>query len=157
MVPEFLPGMHIGHMHFHAGQTGRSDRIADGIAVMGIRARVDDDTVTIVNGGVNTVNERAFGIGLEAYALSTILRTLKHDFFVDRSQCIAAIDARFAAAGQVQVGSMYEGNFLHMLTILLLCHQAAGTMPSADPKGRFPHFGLIFNQTTRLIPCLRPL
>ncbi len=95
-------------MHLDGGQAHRRNRVAQGIAVMGVRARVDDDAVTVVHRGVQPVNQRALGIGLEHAAQHAQPFAFQHDLFIDGGKRIAPVNARFPDAGQVQVWTVHQ-------------------------------------------------
>ena len=66
-MTKLFPRMYVGHVHFHHGRIDRCDRIAQCIAVMRERSRVENDPVRICF--LNTGAKLAFKIALEKLAL----------------------------------------------------------------------------------------
>ena len=67
IVPEALPAIVVGQMHLHAGNAAAGDGVAQGVAVVGQRAGIDDQPVVMLEMGLlNPVDELALGIGLKA-------------------------------------------------------------------------------------------
>lgn len=56
-VPEFLPGMDVAQMHLNHRQPDGGDGIPDGIAVVGVGARVENHPVVNPHGGVEAVDD----------------------------------------------------------------------------------------------------
>ncbi len=65
MVPEWLAGVHIAHMHFDKGDIHGRQRIAQGDAGVGESAGVDqDERDLLVTGLVDAADQFVLGIGL---------------------------------------------------------------------------------------------
>ena len=95
-------------MYLDTGQTDGRNRVADGVAVMRVRARVHDDGVAVLTRRMDAVDERALGVGLENRAVHTEPLALLHDIGVDGREGIRAVNARLAHTRQVEIGSVDE-------------------------------------------------
>ena len=73
-MPEFLARVHVGHVHFHHGRLHGGDGVAQRIAVMGERARVEHDAVRIRL--LDLGAQLAFDIALEELARSLQKRSI---------------------------------------------------------------------------------
>lgn len=68
--PEGLAGVDIGNMHLHRRDGGAAQSIIDGVAVMRVGPRVDDDAAEAGPGGLDSVDKRALMVRLEQLHLA---------------------------------------------------------------------------------------
>ena len=95
-------------MNLDAGQAHRRDGVANGVAVMRVRAGIHDDRVTVLTGRMDAVDERALGVGLEYRAVHAEPLAFLDDLGIDGGEGVRAVDARLAHARQIEVGSVDE-------------------------------------------------
>ena len=86
----------------------RRDGVANGVAVMRVRAGIHDDRVTVLTGRMDAVDERALGVGLEYRAVHAEPLAFLDDLGIDGGEGVRAVDARLAHARQIEVGSVDE-------------------------------------------------
>ena len=90
-----------------------AQRIADCIAVMRIRARVDDDRVAVLTRGMDSVNNGSLRVGLEHRAFHAQPLALGDHLGIDGRQRVRAVNARLALTSQVEVGAVDQHYLFH--------------------------------------------
>src|SRR5262249_3554665 len=113
MAP-FLPGVDVGHVHLddRACQDGKS--IADTVAVVGPRARVDQDAVDLVVVGlVNALAHLGLAVGLERSQLDAELPGERLELLVDLTERDRSVQLRIALSEHVEVDAVKPQELLH--------------------------------------------
>ncbi len=100
-------------MHLDAGLLHRRDGIADGIAVVGVGACIEQDAVIIGQRAVQQVDQLPFVVGLKDVARNAQLLSQLPDALIDLLQRLFAVGARLADAGEIDVRSMQDQYFFH--------------------------------------------
>ena len=99
-------------MHFDSGQVGRRDGIAQRIAIVRERARIDQDSVErCQTGGMQFIYEHALVIRLHDAQFGIGLRCTRLEPRVDVVECFAPIDLGLAHAEQIQIRAVQYQDF----------------------------------------------
>ena len=115
-VAESLAGVHVADVHLHHGGGHGADGVLQGDGRVGIGARVEDDAVIIEAHPVDAVDELALDVGLEIIYLHLGMAAAQGGQAVVERR--GAIDARLAAAQQIEVGAVDDLNLLHIILFL---------------------------------------
>ena len=112
---KILAGIHIRQMNFDEWQAGGEEGVAYRDTGVGIGSRVDNDEFDLVIPGLlDAIDNLAFAIRLEGLQCYALLTGHASQILVDLSECVGAIDFRFACTQQVQVGAMDDQNVSHL-------------------------------------------
>ena len=104
--PEGLPLVDVADVDLVGGDVHRLQRVQNGVAVVGVRAGVDDDGVVHAVGGVDLVDDGPLVIGLIAAGGGAVLLRVPLDEGAQVGVAGLAVDARLPLAQQVQVGAV---------------------------------------------------
>src|SRR6478609_1039025 len=118
VVPEFLAGMHIRNVQLDHRDHRGLDGIADGVRVVGVRARVVDhaDGFAGLERGpelVDPIDQLALVVGLVEFERETELLCVDGAHRLDVGKGGAAVDLWFAGAEGVQVRPVEHGDGRH--------------------------------------------
>ena len=105
-VAERLAGVDIGEMDLDGGVAGSGEGVAQGDTGVGQSARVDDDARGVRRLGLEEVDQRALGVGLEWRNLAAKLGGARGQALVDLGEGRRAVDRRLARAQHVEVGAV---------------------------------------------------
>ena len=113
VVAELLALMHVGDMYLDYGRWHGLDGIVQRDARVRICSGIEDDAVDIEAYGVNAVDEVALVVALVvAYLHAGALAAQLREVVLERA---VAIDLRFAAAQQVEVGAVNDFYSFHSM------------------------------------------
>jgi len=96
---------------FNAGKMDCGDGITDGITVMCIGSGIDNNAGIVVAKRVKVIDDGSLMVGLEETAIKTELLCMGGNFAVDAVKSIGAVDAGLTFAGEVDIGTIDNGNF----------------------------------------------
>ena len=117
-LPEGLPLTDIRQVYLHRRNIYRPQSIVNGIAVMGIGCRVDDDTVIDPRRLLNGVDDSSLVIALEAVRLPAVGGGIVLYPAAQGLLGSGAVDIRLPAAQQIQIRPVDDEKlhtrFLHM-------------------------------------------
>jgi hypothetical protein len=108
MVAEGFSTVDITQMNFNRWEGNCGDRISDGNAGVGVSSGVDQDSLMLIEGGMDGINESSFMVGLEEGELD--LQGLGFCFqgTIDIIECCRAVDTRFALAQEIEIGAVED-------------------------------------------------
>src|SRR5690554_5119670 len=107
VMTEGFASVHVGKMHFDEWDAHRQQCVTYCDTGMGKGGGIDDDEVdAFVPGGVNAVDQLVLGVALQHLQLVTIALGLFEQSLVDLLQGDGTVHTGFAAAEQIQIGSM---------------------------------------------------
>ena len=99
------------HLHRRNGRN-RLERVVNGVAVMGISAGIDDDTVVPLKiGAVNGVDDGALAVALEQGQLVTAPLPLLPKIAANLLKAPAAVDPFFPDAQHIEIRAVDNHNF----------------------------------------------
>src|SRR5574343_1932422 len=111
VMPERLPGMHVGKMHLDERNRHRRQRIAQCHAGMRVGRRIDDDgTDALITSRMNALDQGPFMIALERFQFNTSAFSHASQRHVDTREGNPAIMLRLTGAKQVQIRPMHYQN-----------------------------------------------
>jgi hypothetical protein len=95
-------------VHLDDRDADRGDRIADGVGVVGVGARVYDDGVLLRSRGVKRIDNGAFAVELFAANLDAEIFRGGRNEIVDVGESLRSVDLGLAIAQQVQIGTVQD-------------------------------------------------
>ena len=95
-------------MHLHRRQIDRLQSVIDGITVMGKCAGIDDNTVRIPKGFMDTVDDGALVVGLEKFQIHVepLILSFLREGVLNVLQGFRAVDLRLPHAQHIEVGTI---------------------------------------------------
>ncbi len=112
-VAELLPGGRVGDVHLDQRRGALGEGVAQGVAVVGERRRVQDDRRTGVGRAVHPAHHLGLVVGLPDLDRQTQLASCR---LADRHQVLergGAVDVGFAGAEAAQVGPVEHQDVTH--------------------------------------------
>ena len=102
-MAEGFAGVDVGEVNFDRGQGNRSECVAQGVAVVGEGAGVDEDATGPLTRLVDGVNQLAFVVGLQETQLDALFLSGFLQALVNVVQGVMTVDIRLTFAEQVEV------------------------------------------------------
>ena len=108
LMPPRLPRMHIAHMQLNKRDIHPQQRIPNRHGRMRETTRVDNDSVNVVTGCVDAVDQSTFVVGLEGVERCAHGGGVGGAGGLDIGESGVAVDVWFAGAEEVEVGAVEE-------------------------------------------------
>ena len=108
-----LARVDVAQVNFHGWKLDGGDGVADGVGIVGERARVDEDAVGPGTRLMNRVDDHTFVIALHDAEFVAFTRGFLQAH-VDLIKRHAAIDTCFTRPKEIEIGAMDDGNVGHV-------------------------------------------
>ena len=132
-VPERLAGVDVGQVRLDDDELGTGDRVAQGDAVVGERAGVEDHAVDVAPGVVQPADQLALDVRLEVDEVDVGLGGVRPQVGEDVVQGVAAVHLGLSRSEQVEIRSVEdEHGSVHRRLATVRCDPSVGCHPTVD-------------------------
>ena len=116
MMPKLLALKNVGQMHFDEWNAGRQQGISQCHTCVRESSRIDEDKLDLIGERfLHKIHKLMFGIALPGIQLVTCFRGNARNVLIDLIKCRTAIMLGLSSAEQIQVGTVQNQNFRHIV------------------------------------------